>query len=77
MQRDGFLRLRVAEAERPRPTMLALLLYISLGPRTALAEIMVEFVIGAAVVGGGGGKRLKRSARLFLEQLRRRHAFAP
>jgi hypothetical protein len=58
--------------------MLALLLYISLGPRTALAEIMVEFVIGAAVVGGnsGGGKRLRRSARLFLEQLRRRHALA-
>ena len=57
--------------------MLALLLYISLGPRTALLEIMVEFVIGAAVVGGGGGgKRLKRSAQLFLAQLRRRHAFA-
>jgi len=59
--------------------MLALLLYIWLGPRTALAEIMVEFFIGAAIVsgGGGGGKRLRRSARLFLEQLRRRHAFAP
>ena len=57
--------------------MLALLLYVLLGPRTALLEIMVEFVIGAAVVGGGGGgKRLKRSARLFLAQLRRRHAFA-
>jgi len=57
--------------------MLALLLYVWLGPRTALLEIMVEFVIGAAVVGGGGGgKRLKRSARLFLAQLRRRHAFA-
>jgi len=58
--------------------MLALLLYVLLGPRTALLEIMVEFVIGAALVGGGGGggKRLKRSARLFLAQLRRRHAFA-
>ena len=57
--------------------MLALLLYVWLGPRTALLEIMVEFVIGAALVGGGGGgKRLKRSARLFLAQLRRRHAFA-
>jgi len=58
--------------------MLALLLYIWIGPRTALLEIMVEFVLGAAVVGGGGGggKRLKRSAQLFLAQLRRRHAFA-
>jgi hypothetical protein len=58
--------------------MLALLLYISLGPRTALAEIMVEFVIGAAILGaGGGGKRLRRSLRLFLAQLCRRPAFAP
>jgi hypothetical protein len=57
--------------------MLALVLYISLGPRTALAEIMVEFVIGAAILGGGGGKRLTRSLRLFLAQLCRRHAFAP
>jgi hypothetical protein len=59
--------------------MLALLLYFWLGPRTALLEIMVEFAIGAAVVGGtgGGGRRLKRSAQLFLAQLRRRHAFAP
>ena len=38
--------------------MLALVLYISLGPRAALAESMVEFVIGAAILGGGGGKRL-------------------
>lgn len=58
--------------------MLALLLYIWLGPRMALLEIMVEFAIGAAVAGGsgGGGKRLKRSAQLFLAQLRRRHAFS-
>ena len=59
--------------------MLALLLYVWLGPRMALLEIMVEFAIGAAVAGGsgGGGRRLKRSAQFFLAQLRRRHAFAP
>jgi hypothetical protein len=57
--------------------MLALVLYISLGPRAALAESIVEFVIGAAILGVGGGKRLRRSLRLFLAQLRRRHAFAP
>jgi len=57
--------------------MLALVLYSSLGPRAAVAEIMVEFVIGAAILGAGGGKRLRRSLRLFLAQLRRRHAFAP
>lgn len=59
--------------------MLALLLYVWLGPRTALLEIMVEFVVGAAVVGGsgGGGKQLKRAAQLFLAGLRRRPAFAP
>ena len=36
--------------------MLALLLYLWLGPRAALAELMAELLIGIALLGGGRGK---------------------
>jgi hypothetical protein len=36
--------------------MLALLLYLWLGPRAALAELMAELLIGSALLGGGRGK---------------------
>ena len=38
--------------------MLALVLYVLLGPKVALAELLVEVLIGLAVLGGGGRKRL-------------------
>ena len=52
--------------------MLALLLYLWLGPRAALMEVMVELVIGLAVIGGGGGRRFMLTLRALLEGMRRR-----
>ena len=51
--------------------MLALLMYLWLGPRAALAELMAELLVGIALLGGGPGKlvgatlrRLRLLARL-------------
>lgn len=38
--------------------MLALVLYVLLGPRVALAELLVELLLGLLVLGGGGRKRV-------------------
>jgi hypothetical protein len=52
--------------------MLALLLYLWLGPRAALAELMAELLIGIAFLGGGRGKRVGATLRLLLERPRLR-----
>lgn len=52
--------------------MLALLLYVWLGPRAALIELMAELLICLAVIGGGGGTRVRRTLRGFFARLRRR-----
>ena len=53
--------------------MLALLLYLWLGPRAALAELMAELLIGIARLGGGGrGKLVGATLRLLLARLRGR-----
>ena len=52
--------------------MVALLLYLWLGPRAALAELMAELLIGIALVGGGRGKLVGAMLRLFLARLRGR-----
>ena len=51
--------------------MLALLLYLWLGPRAAVAELMAELLIGVAFLGGGRGK-LVATLRLLLTRLRAR-----
>jgi hypothetical protein len=56
--------------------MVALMLYAWLGPRAALAELMGEILIGLAVTGGGGGRRIRRTVRLFLDGMRRRQPVA-
>ena len=43
--------------------MLAILLYLLFGPRAALAELLAELMICAALLGGGGGGRLIRVLR--------------
>ena len=48
--------------------MLTVLLYLSLGPRAALAEIM----IGLSLLGGGKGKRILSTPGVLLEQMRTR-----
>ena len=52
--------------------MLALLLYLWLGPRAALAEFMAELLIGIALLGGGRGKLVGATLRLHLVRLRGR-----
>jgi hypothetical protein len=52
--------------------MLAILLFLLLGPHAALAELMAELLLGVAVIGGGGGKRARRTLSRFLARLRLR-----
>ena len=37
--------------------MLALVLYVLLGPKVALVELLAELLLGLAVLAGGGRKR--------------------
>jgi hypothetical protein len=52
--------------------MFALLLLLWLGPHAALAELIAELVISAAIVGGGGGGRLVRTLSSMLGRQPRR-----
>jgi hypothetical protein len=52
--------------------VLAVLLYLWLGPRPALAELGAEIPIGLSLMGGGRGGRLIPTLRLLLEQMRMR-----
>jgi hypothetical protein len=52
--------------------MLALLLYLWLGPRVAFAELMAELLIGSALLGGGRGKLVGATWRRLLACLRAR-----
>jgi hypothetical protein len=54
--------------------MLALLLYLWLGPRAGLAELMAELLIGIALIGGGRGKLVRATLRLLLARSRGRCA---
>ena len=56
--------------------MLAFFLYLWLGRDAAVAEIAAEVLIGVAIAGGGGGKRLKRALQFFLERSRELPALA-
>jgi hypothetical protein len=52
--------------------MLPLLLYLWLGPRAALAELMAELLIAIALLGGGPGKLVGATLRRLLARLRGR-----
>jgi hypothetical protein len=52
--------------------MLALLLYVLLGPRAAFAELLAELLIGVALLGGGRGKLVGAVLRALLARLRGR-----
>ena len=52
--------------------MLALLLYLWLGPRAALAALMAGLLIGIALLGGGRDKLVGATLRLLLARLRGR-----
>jgi hypothetical protein len=48
--------------------MLALILWVTLGWRAGLVEVLAEVAIGAAIVGGGGGRRLRLSLLYLLRR---------
>lgn len=52
--------------------MLAVLLYLWLGPRAALSEIGAEVLIGLSLMGGGRGRKILSLLGLLREQARRR-----
>ena len=52
--------------------MLAVLLYVWLGPRAALAEVGAEILIGLSLMGGGRGRKILSTLGLLREQMRRR-----
>jgi len=54
--------------------MLALLLYLWLGPRAAFSELMAELLIGIALLGGGRGRLVGATLRRLLARLRSRRA---
>ncbi|HSC48883.1 MAG TPA: hypothetical protein VLD16_01365 [Gaiellaceae bacterium] len=38
--------------------MLAIVLFLLLGPKVALVELLAELLLGVALLGGGGRKRV-------------------
>jgi hypothetical protein len=52
--------------------MLALVLYLWLGPRAAFAELIAEMLIGLTLLGGGRGRAVGATLRLLLACLRGR-----
>jgi hypothetical protein len=52
--------------------MLAVLLYLWLGSRAALAEMAAEILIALSLLGGGRSRRILSTLGLFLEQMRAR-----
>ncbi len=50
--------------------MLAVLLYLWLGGRVALAEIGAEILIGLSLIGGGRGRKNLSTLGLLREQMR-------
>jgi len=53
-------------------SMLAVLLYVWLGPRAAVAEIGAELLIALSLMGGGRGRKILSTLGLLREQMRRR-----
>jgi hypothetical protein len=49
--------------------MLPMILWLAFGARAAVTEILGELAIAAAIVGGGGGKRIRHSLRQLVRPL--------
>ena len=52
--------------------MLAVLFYVWLGTRAAVAEVCAEFLIGLSLMGGGRGTKILSTLGLLREHMRRR-----
>ena len=46
--------------------MLALILWLTLGWRAGVGEILVEIAIALMLLGGGGGRRIRLSLRRWM-----------
>jgi hypothetical protein len=57
--------------------MLAMILWLTLGPRAAVLELLVEAAICVLFLGGGGGKRVRVMLRTFAERTLRPGRTAP
>jgi hypothetical protein len=51
--------------------MLALILWFALGPRAAGCELLAELAVGLMLYGGGGGKRVRTTLRVFAQRTTR------
>jgi riboflavin transporter FmnP len=56
--------------------VLALLLYLLLGPRAAIVELLAELLLGLLLLGGSGAKRIGLVLRLLETLVPRRSAEA-
>ena len=57
--------------------MLALLVYYLLGWRAAAAEVLAELALGLLLYGGGGGRRIRKTFRVFVARSLPRRVLAP
>jgi hypothetical protein len=56
--------------------VLALVLYLLLGPRAAVAELLAELLLGLVLLGGSGARRIGSVLRLLEAIVPRRSAEA-
>jgi len=64
----------------PRQTltsMLAILVYYTLGWHAAAAEILAELALGLLLYGGGGGRPIRRKLRTFVARSLPRRILEP
>jgi hypothetical protein len=59
-------RLFTCAQTRKAKGMLALVLYVMLGPKAALVELLAELLLGLALLAGGGRKRVGLVLRALL-----------
>jgi hypothetical protein len=52
--------------------MLAVILWLEVGWRAGVVELLVEAALATVVIGGGGGGRLVRGVQAILARQRRR-----
>jgi len=72
-----FTRLRMPEPRQTLTSMLAILVYYTLGWHAAAAEILAELALGLLLYGGGGGRPIRRKLRTFVARSLPRRILEP
>jgi hypothetical protein len=57
--------------------MFALLLWLTFGSRAGVVELIAELAVGVMLYGGGGGKRIRRTASHLAHTALRHRVAAP